>query len=183
MNYQDVVNRELVVSGSFRKHFEHVVGAVEKFKNAGFLVIAPSSLETVDGKADFVFLSGDDQDRPAHDLEMDYMRAIGRSSFLYVINVDGRVGHSAAAEMAYAGIKGIPVLTAEIVSDVASELPEGSLDFIRSLAVGVVRLDNINQEIVSEVLGNRCPILNHDESLMASSIIKGLISSLVILDI
>lgn len=91
---------ETVVSGSFRKHMEEIGNIIENFQEANVKVLAPTTKEAVNPHEDFVILATDDPKKPPHRLEMDFMREIRKADFLYVANVDGYVGKSAATEMA-----------------------------------------------------------------------------------
>ncbi len=142
---------ETVVSGSFRKHMEQIRQVMSNFEKAGVKVLAPTSPEVVDPNQEFIILATDDAEKAPNELEKDFMREIRRAAFLYVANVDGYIGKSAATEMAYARLKNIPVLTAEPISKFASEIPSESYEILRQITMGTLAIKNITSEAVEKL--------------------------------
>lgn len=115
---------ETVISGSFRKHMEKIGELTQHFESSGIHVRAPKSSKTDNPDEEFIILVGDDPNQPPVELEKDYMRDIAKATFLYVADLGGYVGKSAATEMAYARLKGIPIISAEKITTFSNDIPE-----------------------------------------------------------
>ena len=175
-------NPETVVSGSFRKHMEQIGKVLESFERADVKVLAPATKETVNPNEDFVILVTDDPGKPPHKLEMDFMREIRKADFLYVANVDGYVGQSAATEMAYARLKNLPVVAAEVIKSFSSEIPEEAQELLRRIISDTLSISDISKEKIAELkqkLTELEPVsLTEGESRILSSLIKKLLKDL-----
>lgn len=113
----DAVELELhaTVSGSFRKHLAEIKKAVRALQDAGVQVLSPDVFRTVRDNGDFVYLEGD-SGSPS-DVEMEHLKAICASDFLYVVNPKGYVGTSSAFEMGFARASRIPIYCQEKPAD------------------------------------------------------------------
>ena len=95
-----------MLSGSFGRNLELVQWAGRQLAGQGVEVLAPVFDHAIDPEAAFIRLDTDDADKSPYQLQLDYYRTIRRADMHVVVNPGGRVGLSAAAEMAFAAICG-----------------------------------------------------------------------------
>lgn len=178
----DIEHPETVVSGSFRKHMEQIGEALDSFERAGIKVLAPTTKEAVNPDEEFIILATDDPSEPPHKLEMDFMRQIRKADFLYVANVDGYVGQSAATEMAYARLKGLPVVVAEAIKTFPSEITEEAQELLRKIVTVNLGISEITKERVRELkqefLNLETPNLTEEETRLLQALVKKLLRDL-----
>lgn len=93
-----------VVSGSFRRDLGLIRWVTDRLERAGAEVIAPVFDFAVNPSEDFVRLNTDNPDKTPYALQLDYFRAIRSADVHVVANPRGKVGLSAAAEMACAAM-------------------------------------------------------------------------------
>ncbi|MDP2669160.1 MAG: hypothetical protein Q8P07_04985 [bacterium] len=175
-------NPETVISGSFRKHMEQIGKALEGFEKADVKVLAPTTKEAINPDEEFIILATDDPNKPPHKLEMDFMREIRKADFLYVADVDGYVGQSASTEMAYARLKNLPVVVAEVIKTFSSEIPEEAQELLRKTVVGILGISDISKEKISELKQGfsnlDTPNLTEEETRILQALIKKLLKDL-----
>lgn len=106
----------VTVSGSFNKDFGKIQKKVRQFQDEGIEVLAPPISKIVGNKDGFVTLESDKG--VPHQIESEYLEAISRSDFLYVVNTNGYIGRSVSLEIGYAISKGIPVYSMEKPEDI-----------------------------------------------------------------
>ncbi|MCX6766556.1 MAG: hypothetical protein NT170_02130 [Candidatus Moranbacteria bacterium] len=173
---------ETVVSGSFRKHMEQIGKDLEGFESADVKVLAPTTKETINPDEEFVILATDDPNKPVHKLEMDFMREIRRADFLYVADVDGYVGQSAATEMAYARLKNLPVVVAEAIKTFSSEIPEEAQELLRKTVAGILGISDISKEKIAELKQSFSNLetlnLTEEETRVLQALVKKLFKDL-----
>jgi NTP pyrophosphatase (non-canonical NTP hydrolase) len=104
------------ISGSFNKDFVKIQKKVRQFQNEGIEVLAPPLSKIVGNHEGFVTL--EHNKGAPHEIESDYLDAISRSDFLYVVNSRGYIGRSVALEIGYAVSKGIPIYSMEKPKDI-----------------------------------------------------------------
>lgn len=106
------MEKRVTIGGSYRKHLDRILAAREQFINLGCEVLRPRDTTVIEhDDPTFVRLAGDPAD--AAGIQRAQLAAIEASDLYYVINPAGYVGHSVAAEVAWAAAKGIPVILAE----------------------------------------------------------------------
>ena len=173
---------ETVVSGSFRKHMEEIGKALENFENADVKVFAPATKETLDPNEEFVILATDDPNKPPHKLEMDFMREIRKADFLYVADIGGYIGQSAATEMAYARLKNLPVVAAEAINIFSDEIPEGAQELLRKIVSDILPISDISKEKIADLKQKFAELemtdLSEEESRVLQSLVKKLLKDL-----
>ena len=118
-------NPQVVVAGSFsQENMPYVHEAIGAAILAGATVIAPEPAEISNPGQSFAILSTDDPNLSPRQLEMAFMDKIAHADLLLVTNHNprriGRVGLSAAAEMAWAAICGTEITTTEAMYGDAS---------------------------------------------------------------
>jgi len=173
---------ETVVSGSFRKHMEQIGKAIDSFESSGVRVLAPTTKEMINPDEEFVILTTDDPEKPPHKLEMDFMREIRKADFLYVVDVDGYVGQSAATEMAYARLKNLPIIVAEDIKSLSGEIPGETQEIIKSIVSAVLPISNISREKIDElrqrITGLQFKSLSEKDRQILNSFLKVLLRDL-----
>lgn len=140
-----------VISGSFRKHLNEIGVGLEAFRKAGIEVLAPVSKNTIEGRANFVFLSTDDPKKSAYVLEKEFMSNITKSDFLYVANVRGYIGKSVAAEIGLALIHSIPIVAAEEIKEFSDEIPVFAHALLKRAIFAYLPVNSINALSVSKL--------------------------------
>lgn len=125
---------KVVVSGSFRKHLNQIRLVINNFRTSGVFILAPETSEMTSLEKEFVVLVSDDPTKKPNELENDFLKAIARADFLYVVDVDGYIGYSVASEIAYARLNQIPIIISESIKGFGPEVSEE----IQLLLVGSV---------------------------------------------
>lgn len=169
-----------VISGSFRKHLAAIGDARKSFENSGIEVLAPLTQEVAGENDEFVFLSTDDATKEGSVLEQEFMDNIRKADFLYVANVGGYVGQSAAAEMGVAITHGIPVVVAETIKNFSPDVPDATQELLRKCVHGELSPDEINaQKIVDLHLQNATSYsLSPTETTLLRQLAEKLLESL-----
>lgn len=110
------------------------------------------------------------------------MREIRRADFLYVANVDGYVGHSAGTEMAYACLKGLPIIVAEGVKSFSDDIPLEAQQILRKSISDILSASDISQErfkdLKEELVKSERIDLNEEEKRILQSLVKSLLKDL-----
>lgn len=96
------------ISGSFRKHLEQIIKAMDEFESNGCEVLSPSHLSPKNPGEEFVLFHGEKTSDPK-ELEQLHLDSIRKSDFLYVVDPQGYVGNSAVMEIGFALALRIPV--------------------------------------------------------------------------
>lgn len=105
------IEGSVVVAGSFA-YFGELNRHAGELAEGGFTVLAPEPANLVNPGGSFAYLDTDNPRLSPFELELGYMQRIIRADLLVVANPPaGRIGLSAAAEMACAAIHGVPVVT------------------------------------------------------------------------
>lgn len=110
-------NLSIVISGSFRKHYDYIREMIQQFEDLGIQVLAPKHSEIVNTGDEFILLEADESICPKT-LECEHLNAISQACALYLCNVDGYIGPSSAMELGWARAFGKMVFTKEPCDDV-----------------------------------------------------------------
>lgn len=113
---QETIN--VVVSGSFRQHYEGICDVIHTFKQLGIEVLSPKPSTVVNPGEEFVFLETD-KPRCPKTLEQQHLDAICKADALYLYNPDGYVGISSGMEVGWGLALMKPVYAKEECVDVA----------------------------------------------------------------
>lgn len=171
----------VAISGSFRKHLNELKLVISKFGLEGIRVLCPLTTNSIDPEAEFVVLASDDPSLPNYKLEMNYMRQIGSSDFHYIYNLNGYIGYSVAAEMAYAKLKGIPIIMSEEIKNFSINIPMEAHRILRSIGETIVYVDNISIDSIrscqNKIL-NKKNFISKNDNLILLNLIKALIKQL-----
>ena len=127
----------VVVAGSFSsENLPYVRETTKAVTLAGARVIAPVFESVNDPNAAFVVFDTDDKEASPRQLERAFMGKITIAGLLLVVSHNprrsGRIGLSAAAEMAWAAINGIPFTTTEAMRH--AEPMENSMYFSNDIS-------------------------------------------------
>jgi len=107
---------QTVISGSYRRHLQHLYSLKYQLEQAGILVLSPIGSFALNPNEEFIFLDAD----PVHDqrlLQDSIFGKIRYSSFLVLANFEGYIGNAALMEIGYAIAFGLQILTVETVTD------------------------------------------------------------------
>ena len=172
---------ETVISGSLRKHREEIIEVKQNFEKFNIRVLAPKEIEDqiINNGSSFVRFETNDPNLHNSEIEKGFMKNIGESKFLYVANINGYIGKSAGTEIAYAGLKNIPIVLSEKIQQFSEEIPEKAHDIIEKLILDYLPNNNINEKnvkILKEKLENYKSI---DISPSQKSILLGMIKNLL----
>lgn len=177
------MNLKVVISGSFRKHLSELEFVVSKFKSQGIKVLGPLTTSPVNAKAEFVILSSDNPLLSNCKLEINYMRQIGASDFHYIYDLNGYIGYSVAAEMAYAKIKGIPIIMSEEIKIFSVDIPIEAQEILRFIGRDIVGVNDISTDSIRrcrERILNRLEPISKKDRLVLSRLVKSLLRNLAI---
>ena len=106
---------QTVISGSYRKHFAHMLILKECLQEARIRVLAPVSSEQLNAGEEFIILNADPVSDP-RTLQDSIFAMIRTTTFLVVANVGGYLGNAAVLEIGYALAQGNQILTVEPVA-------------------------------------------------------------------
>lgn len=107
----------IVISGSFRKHYDDIREMIQQFEGLDIRVLAPKHSEIINPDDEFVFLETDESSCPKT-LECEHLNAISQACGLYLCNVGGYIGPASAMELGWARAFGKMVFTKEPCDDV-----------------------------------------------------------------
>lgn len=132
---------QCIVHGSFSKHLNEIIDAVETFRNAGIRVLAPKSGEIIDSLGGFVFLEGE-KDLDPRFIELMYLhnlKYLGENGFSYFVNPAGYIGKSASYELGIAQLTNIRCFFSDKLNDHPAYIhgnsiwsPASLVDYIKS---------------------------------------------------
>lgn len=108
----------VVISGSFRKHYDDIRETIKGFESLGVNVLSPKHSDVVNPGEEFVLLESDGNACPER-IEREHLAAICRADALYLCNKEGYIGPSSAMELGWALAMGKPVYTKEPCKDAA----------------------------------------------------------------
>ena len=106
----------VVISGSFRRHFDGISEAVRTFESLGIDVLSPKASKVVNPGDEFAILETDDTSDP-RTLEQRHLDAITNADVLYLYDPDGYIGDSSKMELGWAIALGKPVFCKKLVED------------------------------------------------------------------
>lgn len=116
----------IVVSGSFRKHFEGISKIIKEFEDLDMQVLSPKPSKVINPEHEFVILETDDTNDPKT-LEQRHLDAIEKADALYIYNLEGYIGASATLELGWAVALGKPIYTKEQSEDFTLKLFSGEV--------------------------------------------------------
>jgi NTP pyrophosphatase (non-canonical NTP hydrolase) len=115
---------KIVISGSFRRHYDGIKNAIEEFERLGVEVLSPKISRIMNPGEPFPILETDDSADP-ETLERRHLAAIEKADVLYLYNPDGYLGDSAKMELGWALALGKPIFRAAAIEDIALGLFSG----------------------------------------------------------
>jgi len=107
---------KVTVSGSFHRHLHAITRAVYELTDLGVRVVSPADPRIVEtfGALNFV---ASDEFRTIRLVQDRHLESIRSSDFIWLVATDGYVGQSASMEIGFAAAHGIPIFSADAVSD------------------------------------------------------------------
>lgn len=106
----------VVISGSFRKHFKEMLHIRDLLQSQGINVLSPVGNHAINPGQEFLVLDSDQVSD--HRLLQDSVFAkIRCSSMLVLANIDGYIGSAAAIEVGYAIAIGVQIYALEKITD------------------------------------------------------------------
>ncbi len=107
---------KVTVSGSFHRHLHAITRAVYELTDLGVCVVSPADPRIVEtfGALNFV---ASDEFRTIRLVQDRHLESIRSSDFVWLVATDGYVGQSASMEIGFAAAHGIPIFSADAVSD------------------------------------------------------------------
>jgi NTP pyrophosphatase (non-canonical NTP hydrolase) len=106
----------IVISGSFRKHYEAICKAIGEFEGIGIDVLSPRHSRVVNPGDAFALLEADET-ACVETLEREHLDSICQADALYLSNPEGYVGLSSAMELGWALALGKAVFAQEAPAD------------------------------------------------------------------
>lgn len=159
--------KKIVISGSFR-HLPQLESAAIAFTQAGHSVLAPVAYRASGKWAGFVRLPTDAEQTKNRRVETNFMRTLRQADFHYVVIPKGRIGHSVAAEIAYAALLRKPVIVSRrpvrlakeiarrerrlILQKISAVIPVGKIARIKSTRIKPRRVRKSERAVLKGVL-------------------------------
>ena len=106
----------IVISGSFRRHFDGIKKTVEFFELLGVNVISPKASKIINPGEEFAIIETDDTN-DKQTLEQRHLDAITNADALYLYDPDGYIDDSSKMELGWAIALGKQVFCKELISD------------------------------------------------------------------
>lgn len=170
MNPVEKTRIHAVVSGSFRKHLPVIQKIVQALRGADIEVLAPRGTVVASDDGMFVLLENDDSQKSPARLEEDYLEAIMNADMHFIANVDGYIGQSAGAEMAFAILHAKPVY--RLVGDMcfSDNIPETVRKLLIANSAEQCSLSEIYRIhfLFKKHVGANRPLSEDDQSVLLS---------------
>ncbi len=113
----------VVIIGSFRKDLAEIGIVAQHMRAQGIDVRSPRSHEGIDPSAEFVILRSDSPTASPRTQQRNVLSMIPTASLVYLVNPNGHVGMSAAAEVSFSALVGARVLLHRMVSGFGADVP------------------------------------------------------------
>lgn len=114
----------VVIIGSFRKDLAEIGIVAHQMQVQGVEVRSPRSHEGVDPNAEFVILRSDSPTASPRTLQRNVLSMIPTATLVYLVNPNGYVGMSAAAEVSFSALIGARVLLHRAVTGFGADVPK-----------------------------------------------------------
>jgi len=102
-----------LIIGSFRKHYEPMTDVIRLFHESGIEVLSPKEAKILNPDDEFVVFDYDPPHLTDKELEDLVFEKMHKSHFIYLVNLGGYIGLSAAFEVGYCAAHGIDVYAME----------------------------------------------------------------------
>jgi len=131
----------IVISGSFRKHFEGIQQSIQEFEKISVDVLSPKKSKVVNPEEEFAILESDDTADPKT-LEQRHLDAIVKADALYIYNPNGYIGASATMELGLALALGKPIFQKEVAEDFTLKLFSGIVATPQEIKERLLEIDS-----------------------------------------
>lgn len=121
------------IIGSFRKYFDDVLLAIERFEKSGHRILSPRYSSIIRDEEGFVILESDDPSFSHLDIQTLVFHRAFRSDFVYVWNPEGYIGKTTAYEIGRLTEREIPLFYKEYPKDIPLFVPNESVISIDNL--------------------------------------------------
>ena len=115
------------IIGSFRKHYNGIVNAIEQFNAAGIEILSPKKSTIINPEADFVRLASDDGEKTESEIQAQVFEHERHSDFVYVWNPDGYIGRTTCYEIGRIIERGTPIFYKERPLDLPLDVPSNNI--------------------------------------------------------
>ena len=116
--------RSIAVIGSFRRHYEPVLEAIQTFRRAGLVVTSPLGDEIVEPGIEFVRFSSDRVDWGSPQVQTLALHRILRAELTYVVAPGGYVGRTTCYEIGRVVQADRPLYFSEHPHDLPVHVPD-----------------------------------------------------------
>ena len=130
------------ISGSFHRHLNEIVSAVEGFRAQGVRVLSPSDPEVVDNIGPFLFVASD-RHRSVRLVQDRHLASLCHSNFLWLVCPDGYVGQSASLEVGFAIARGLPIYSEHLPDDLTLRQYVDRVDSLRDAIETATRVGRV----------------------------------------
>jgi hypothetical protein len=107
----------VAIIGSFRKHYDRVLAAIDAFVSAGLTVSSPTRSYTLDAKAEFVRFATDPPGCADVEIQLRALQRILSSDVVFVVAPDGYVGRTTCYEIGRVHERKIPIFYSSMPLD------------------------------------------------------------------
>jgi len=128
---------KIVISGSFRKHYNDIRDAIKRFENLNIQVLSPQHSNVLNPDEDFVLLETDKIACP-ETLERAHLNEISNADALYLYNPEGYIGPASAMELGWAISLGKPIFAMEICKDATLKHFVKKIDKLEEISSGII---------------------------------------------
>ena len=108
------------ISGSFQKFLRKIKQVIDEFEKNEIEILSPKLSNVKSSENSFIIFAH--ENRLPKDLEINHLKAIEQSDFLYIVNPQGYIGNSCAMEIGFALAHDIPIFTLEKPKDLIFSL-------------------------------------------------------------
>jgi|SRR5271165_3335855 len=106
----------VAVSGSFHRHMEAIIAAVQELTSRSVRVLSPADPRVVAQQDEFLFVASD-RVRSVRLVQDRHLESIRAANFLWLVSPDGYVGQSASMEIGFATAVGVSIFSTHAPSD------------------------------------------------------------------
>lgn len=147
------------VIGSFRQHYEDVLAAVQAFQACGLEVLSPAVSIIVNPGDEFVRFASDPVTSENAEIQLEALRNIFASDFVFVVAPDGYIGRTTCYEIGAIQAAGIPLFFSAPPLDLPISVSKDAIASAAALAREVVASGAVPRTEVDDVEMNLSGLL------------------------
>jgi hypothetical protein len=149
------------VIGSFRRHYQEVVLAVEAFRRSGILVYSPAVSFIVNPADDFVRFESDPPFSENADIQFRALKHILASDFVFVVAPNGYIGRTTCYELGIVHMAGIPLFFSTPPKDLPIYVPKDSVVSAHALADEILHTKSVPRISQDDATDRLASLRNH----------------------